>query len=69
MKMATQGDAGAMAIDAIAIIPMILMLVEISLQGNYNIFTATYADDLTAARPIDQLKKWWDELCKLWLLS
>ena len=55
---AAQGDPVAMSIYAIAIIPMIFMLVEISLQGNYNTFTAVYADGLTAARPIDQLKKW-----------
>ena len=54
-----------MASYAIAIVPTILMLVEISLQGSYNTFTVAYADDLTAARPIDQLKKWWDELCRL----
>ena len=47
-----------MAFYAIAIISMILMLVEISLQGNYNTFTAAYTDDLTAAGPIDHLKKW-----------
>ena len=44
---------------------LILMSVEIRLQGNYNTFTAAYADDLTAVEPIDQLKKWWDELCRL----
>ena len=57
MEGITQGDPVVMAIYAIAIVPMILMLVEISLQGNYNTFTAAYADDLTAAGPIDQLYK------------
>ena len=31
-----------MTINAIAVTPMILMLVEISLLGNYNTFTAAY---------------------------
>ena len=60
-----KGNLAAMAIYAIAIIPMILMLVEISLQGNYNTFTTTFADNLTAAGQIDQLKKWLDELCRI----
>ena len=65
MEGTTQGDPAAMAIYAIAIVPMILMLVEISLQRNNNAFTAAYNDDLTAAGPIDQLKKWRDELRRL----
>ena len=44
---------------------LILMSVEIRLQEIYNTFTAAYADDLTAVEPIEQLKKWWDELCRL----
>lgn len=40
-------------------------LVKVNLQGNYNIFTARYADDLTAAGAIDQLNKWCDELCRV----
>lgn len=43
---------------AIAVIPMISMLVKISLQGTCNIFTVAYADDSTAAGLIDQLTKW-----------
>ena len=33
------------------------MLVKISLEGNCDTFTAAYIDNLTAAAPIDQLKK------------
>ena len=44
---------------------MILMLVEISLQKIYNIFTAAYVDHLTAAGPVDQLQKWWGEIWRL----
>ena len=43
---------------------MILMSVGKSLHKSYNTFTAVYADDLTAAGPVDQLKKWWNQLCK-----
>ena len=63
IKRTTQGDPAAMAIYTIAFVPMILMLVEISLQGNYNTFTAAYTDDLTSAGPIDHIKKWYEELC------
>ena len=38
---------------------------EVNLLGNYNILTATYADDLTAAGAIDQRNKWCDELCRV----
>ena len=54
-----------MKINAIAIKTMILMLVKISLQRNYHIFTAVYADDLTTSGPIGQLKIWWNAPCKL----
>ena len=64
-----QGDPAAMEIYAIAIVPMILMLVDISLQRNYNNFTTAYADDLTAVAPIHRLKKWWETWSKIWLLS
>ena len=53
MEGTTQGDLTAMEIYAIATVPMILMLVEISLQINYKTLTAAYADEFTAARPID----------------
>ena len=65
MKGTTQGDSAAMTIYATIIISMILMLVEIILHRNCNTFTAAYAEDLTAARTIYQLKKWLDELCRL----
>ena len=52
MEGTTQDDLAAMAIYAIAIIPKIVMLVEISLQRNYNTITAAYTDDLTTASPI-----------------
>ena len=65
MEGTTQGNSTAMVIYAITIIPVILMLMEISLQGNYNTFTAAYADDLTATGPIHQLNKWWDKLYRL----
>ena len=53
MEETTQGDLAAMEIYAIATAPMIFMLVEISLQRNYNTLTAAYADDFTTAGPID----------------
>ena len=65
MEGTTQGNPSAMGVYATAIVPMILMLVEISLQRNCNTFTTAYANDLTAAGPIDKFKEWWDELCRL----
>ena len=54
-----------MVIYAIAIMPLILMLVEIRTQDNNHTKTAAYADDLTVAGPIDQIRIWWNTLCRL----
>ena len=62
----TQGDPVAMAVYAIAIIPLIWMILEIT-EG-YSKGTskaAPYTDDLTAAGCILELKCWWDQLCEL----
>ena len=60
-----QSDPAAMVIYAIAIIPLTLMLVEIRMQDNNHTKTAAYADDLTVAGPIDQIRIWWNNLCRL----
>ena len=65
MEGTTQGDPAAMVIYDIAIIPLILMLVEIRMRDNNHTKTAAYADDLTVARPIDQIRIWWNTLCRL----
>ena len=62
----TQGDSVAMAVYVIAIIPLMLMILEII--ESYSEGTskaATYIDDLTAGGCIPGLKYWWDQLCKL----
>ena len=41
------------------------MLVEIRIQDNSYTKTAVYADDLTVAGPIDQIRIWWNTLCRL----
>ena len=49
----TQGDSAAMAIYAIAVKPMILMLVEISFQGNsqqHTLMISLLLDQLTNLR-------------------
>ena len=61
----TQGDPIAMAVYAIAIIPMILMIVDITSKIDDSTKTADYADDATAAGKIIQLKNWWKTLCIL----
>lgn len=61
----TQGDPVAMAVYAIAIIPMILMIVDITSKIDDSTKTAAYADDVTAAGKVIQLKNWWKTLCML----
>ena len=68
MEGTTQCEPAAMLIYAIAIIPLILMLVEIRMQDNNHTKTAAYADDLTVAGPIDQIRIWWIG-SQIWLLS
>ena len=60
----TQGDPIAMAVYAITIIPMILMIVDITSKIDDSPKTATYTD-VTAAGKIIQLKNWWKTLCIL----
>ena len=65
MQGTTQGDLATMVIYTTAVIPLILMLVEIRMQDNNHTKTAAYADDLTVAGPIDQIRIWWNTLCRL----
>ena len=58
MEGTTQGDPTAMAIYAIAIIPLILMLVVEANQVDNTTKTAAYADDLTATGTIMRLRNW-----------
>ena len=53
----SQGDSTSMAIYAIAMIPLNLMLVDITHHGDSSTKTAAYTDDFTAAGKITQLKK------------
>ena len=61
----SQGDPIAMTVYAIALIPMILMIVDITNTIDDSTKTAAYADDVTAAGKIIQLKNWWKALCML----
>ena len=54
-----------MAVYAIAIIPMILMIVDITSKIDDSTKTAAYADNVTAAGKIIHLKNWWKTLCIL----
>ena len=51
-----QGNATAMGINGVAIIPLILMIVKTTGQDDSSTKTAAYADDFTAAGKISQLK-------------
>ena len=61
----TQGDPIAMAVYAITIIAMIPMIVDITSKIDDSVKTAAYAEDVTAAGKIIQLKNWWKTLCML----
>ena len=65
MEETTQGDPTAIAICAIAIIPLIVMLVEEANQVDNTTKTAGYADDLTAAGTTMRLRNWWEKLYRL----
>ena len=62
----TQGDPIAMSVYAIAIIPLMLMVLEITSNSSDDVAKmVAYADDFTAGGTIESLKYWWDTLCKL----
>ena len=62
----TQGDPIAMAVYAIAIIPLILMIIEAMCKmPEKNSKTVAYADDFSAAGTLKNLRSWWDVLCQL----
>ena len=63
MEGTTQDDPAVMVIYVIAIIPLILILVEIRMLDNNHTKTAVYANDLT--EPTDQIRIWWNKLCRL----
>ena len=62
----TQGDHAAMIAYAIAIIPLILMILEITESlSDCTSKPVAYVDDLTEAGFIPGLKYWWNQLCEL----
>ena len=62
----TQGDPAAMAIYAIAIIPLLLMLVDQAEQlPGKRTKSVAYADDFTGAGSIKNLLHWWNILTTL----
>ena len=54
-----------MAVYAIAVIPLIQMIVDITRTIDDSTKTGAYADDVTSAGKIIQLKNWWKTLCML----
>ena len=61
----TQGDPMAMAIYAVAIIPLLLMVLQITDQLPGKTKSEAYADDFTAAGSLENLKLWWTHLSRL----
>ena len=65
-KGTTQGDPIAMEVYAIAIIPLILTMVELTNKTDSTTKTAAYADDITVAGKLVHLKYWWNTfICEL----
>ena len=59
----TQGDPVAMAIYALGITPLLTMLLEIITSlSDHKTKMAAYADDLSAAGSVKNLKHWWQKL-------
>ena len=62
----TQGDPIAMAIYSIAVIPLMLMVLEITNKlPDKKTKMCAYADDFSAGGSIKNLKHWWDTLNEL----
>ena len=55
----TQGDPIAMPLSAVAITPLLQM---IKLDEAYEVRQAAFADDLSVAGKLTQLRKWWDNI-------
>ena len=65
-KGTTQGDPTAISICAIAIIPLVLMIMEIMSTSPDNASKmVAYTDDFTAGGTVKDLKYWWETLCEL----
>ena len=55
-----------MPVYALSVIPLMLMLLEITnTKTNSDAKIVAYADDFSAAGSISSLKYWWDILCEL----
>ena len=55
-----------MPIYALSVIPLMLMLLEITnTKTNSDAKIVAYADDFSAGGSISSLKYWWDILCEL----
>ena len=62
----TQGDPVAMAVYATAIIPLILMVLEITDKLPNSITKCeAYADDIAAGGTLENLLEWWKAICEL----
>ena len=62
----TQGDPTAMSTYAIAIIPLVSLIMEImSTSPDNTSKMVAYADDFTAGLTVKDLKYWWETLCEL----
>ena len=62
----TQGYPVAMPICALSVIPLMLMVFDITYtKTNSDAKMEGYADDFSTAASISSLKHWWDTLCEL----
>ena len=65
MEGTTQGDPSAMSIYALAIIPLLLMIIEMLAEECKSVKNAGFADDISAAGKLKSLRAWWDLLCEI----
>ena len=66
----TQGDPVAIAVYAITVIPMILMIVDITTKIDYSTKTTAYADDIAAAESVKTLvESTLHATSRIWILS
>ena len=61
----TQGDPTAMAAYALALTPLMTHLLKFIEEKNLNTTEVAFADDVTAAGSLEDVKTYWDELLKV----
>ena len=59
---ATQGDSTSMGAYALGILPLLLFLPDFISANKLNVIEVAFADDLTAAGKLSNIKDYWSQL-------